>query len=328
MDGSDLQGRLVTLLTESRAAELERFDDEKGSTILHRVVPEFSTLLERGRHLLGKIEEACSSTEAPATSWALPDRVEELENLCFFVDGEWKRALEGLERVTETTSGWSCLVQIECARDRLIRGITAVEREYAAVAGSPSRTDHVDLLRDALAVRRTLTLFRREINGAARTDPRSDDFERRLRLARTALARLTDREEFALLRAADRYLARDLQRRIETWLEDGARGRESGGGEGLWQDVVNFAALLWDVNRRDELVHQDLAVIGEAQEELEPSAPRELLPASAADRLRTLFGRDDELDDLLEAPVEADRVRERLTAVRDSLTRERTPQPV
>jgi len=328
MDASNLQSRLASLLTEARAVELDRFDEEPGSAVLHRVVPEFSKLLALGRNLLGEIEEACSSTGASGTSWALPDRVEELETLCFFVDGEWKRALDGLERLTETTSGWSCLVQVECARDRLIRGIIAVEKEYAAVVGSSSVTGNVDLLGDALAVRRSLTLFRREINSAPRSGPPSDGFDRQLRHADGALARLIDREEFALLRAADRHLARELHRRVERWLRGGSESQELGGGEGLWQDVVNFAELLWDVNRRDELVGEDLAVIEEARSVLEGSASRKLLPPTVADRLRILFGRDDELDDLLEATAESERVLERLQAVRDSLRREDRPQLV
>ncbi len=328
MDGPHLQSRLVTLLAESRALELERFDDETGATILRRVVPEVSKLLERGRQLLGEIEDACSSTEAPAASWALPDRVEELENLCFYVAREWKDALEGLERLSETQAGWSCLVQIERARDRLIRGLLAVERGVAEVAGSDSRTGDVDLLDEAIEVRRTLTQFRREIRGAPRVRPETEDLERQLRHAARALARLLDREELARLRAAERHLARDLHRRVEAWLRDGAEGQESGGAEGLWQDVVNFAALLWNVNHRGELVAGDLALITEVQEELDSAAPRKLLPASAAARLQALFGRDDELDDLLEATAESDRVRERLVEVRESLVRERTPQPL
>lgn len=327
MDGPDLQSRLATLLNEARAVELERFDDEPGATILELVVPGFKELLGRGRLLLGEIEVACSGEQASAI-WAVPDRTEELETLCFFVGGEWRRALEGLELLDESTSSWSCLVQVERARDRVIRGVTAVEREVAAAAGSSSRTDHVDLLVDALAARRSLTLFRREIHHAPRVGSHPEGLERQLRHAHGALERLMGREEFGLLRAADRHLARELHRRVERWLDEGSESEESGGGEGLWQDVVNFAELLWDVNRRDELVEEDLAVIGEAEEELGRAAPRKLLPASVADRLRALFGRDDELDDLLEATAESDQVLERLRAVRESLERERTPQPV
>lgn len=325
MDGSDLQIRLASLLSRSRAAELERLDGETGPTVLHRVVPQFKELLERGRRLLHEIEELCSSEGASGVS-DHPERTEDLETLCFFVEGEWRRALEGLERLTEATSGWSCLVQVECARDRLSRGIIAVEREYAAVVGSVSLTGHVDLLGDALAVRRALTLFRREINGAPRGGSSSDGLDHRLRHAENALARLIGREEFVLLRAADRHLARELRLRVERWLRDRSAAAEPGGGEGLWQDVVNFAELLWDVNRRDELVGEDLAVIEEAQRVLEGSASRTEVPPSVAGRLRVLFGRDDELDDLLEELAEPDRVLDRLQAVRDSLRREDTPQ--
>jgi len=325
MGGSDLQIRLVSLLSGSRAAELERFDGETGPTVLRTVVPQFKELLVRGRRLLQEIEELRPSEGASGVS-NHPGRTEDLETLCFFVEGEWRRALEGLERLTEASSGWSCLVQVECARDRLSRGILAVEREYAAVVGSASLTATVDLLGDALSVRRALTLFRREIKGASRGGSSSGGFDHQLRHAENALARLIGREEFVLLRAADRHLARELRHRVERWLRDRSEAVEPGGGEGLWQDVVNFAELLWDVNRRDELVDEDLAVIEEAQRVLEGSASRAAVPPSVADRLRVLFGRDDELDDLLEEPAAPDRVLERLQAVRDSLTREDTPQ--
>ncbi|MGD2115703.1 MAG: hypothetical protein PVG07_11655, partial [Acidobacteriota bacterium] len=248
MEGSRLQSRLATLLTEARAAELELFDDRDGSTILDRVVPEFSELLHRGRTLLDEIEETCSSTEAGADTWAFPDRTPELEDLCFFVDGEWKRSLDGLERLTASTPGWNCLVQIECARDRLVRGLTAVERELADIAGSESRTGDVNLLREALQVRRILTGFRREIDAVrASSEPETAELDRALRRAGSALSRLIEREEFARLRAADRHLARNLLQRIRDRL-DGSGAREwEGDGTGLWQDVVNFAALLWDV---------------------------------------------------------------------------------
>lgn len=327
MDGSNLQSRLATLLDESRAVELERLDDEAGPAILRGVVPEFKELLERGRRLLGEIEEVCFSDAASIPPVDL-ERGEELGTLCFFVEGEWRRALEGLERLTESASGWSCLVQVECARDRLIRGIVAVEQEYAAAVGSTSLTDHIDLLGDALAVRRILTLFRREINGASSGAPSSDGFDGQLRHAEGALADLIARDEFALLRAADRHLARELHDRVERWLRKGSESQELGGGEGLWQDVVNFAELLWDVNRRDELVGEDLAVIEQAERALEGSGSRELLPPTVAERLQVLFGRDDELDDLLEATAEPDQVLERLQAMRSALRREDMPQLV
>ncbi len=328
MDAPHLQDQLVALLTESRAVALQRFDDETASAILQRVVPEFSRFLERGRRVLGEIEEACTSEEDPAASWAFPERLEELATVCFFVEGEWKRALAGLERLTDATPGWTCLAQIERARDRLVRGILAVERDYAVIAGSAPRTDPADLLHEALEARRVITLFRRDIFGAPRARPQSEDLDRRLRHAKSALERLIEREEFGLLRVADRHLARGLQRRINAWPEGrGSAEGEAGAWEGLWQDVVNFAVLLWDVNRRIEIVEEDLAVIGEAQLALEPSAPRKLLPASVAALLRALFGRDDELDGLLEATAESDRVLERLREVQESLARERAPRP-
>jgi hypothetical protein len=325
MQEAHFHRRLTSLLSESRLDGLERFDDTDSSTILQRVVPDFADLLRRGRDLLSEIEQTCSSTEIPADFWALPDRVEELENLCFFVDGEWKRSIEGLERLTESTPGWNCLVQVECARDRLVRGLTAVEREYAAVAGSESRTGHLDLLRDALQVRRALTEFRWEV---ANLDARqAADLDQRLRGAGSALARLTEREEYTRLRAADRHLARDLLRRIEGWLGGGDPAGESGGAEGLWQDVVNFAALLWDINRRDELVEEDLAVIGDAVGELEAQALRGPLPNGVTDRLRTLFGRDDRLDELVAQQADAQEILDRLLAIKGSLTRDRVPEP-
>lgn len=315
-DAERFQSRLASLLTQSQAVRLERFDDRDGAVIVDHVVPVFADLVRRGRNLLGEIEQACASADA-----GLDEGAEDLENLCFFVQREWKQALERLDGLTPATQGWSCLVQIERARDRLLRGLTAVERNLAELAGTTSRTAHVDLLRDALRVRRVLTELRRRVADASKAY--EGDPEARLRSAGAALARLIEQEEFTHLRAVDRHLARDLHRRIRNALDESGGSPDGDEPEGLWQDVVHFAALLWDVNRRDELVAEDLAAIDEAVGELRDLDAHAAPPRSVRNRLRILFGRNDRLDDLVDAQVDAGRLREHLLVVRDALLQSR-----
>ncbi len=121
-----------------------------------------------------------------------------------------------------------------------------------------------------------------------------------LRNGGAGLARLAGRAARAGLPAVERVRLQDLRERIAAWLhEDSSRDQDTA--VGLWQELCDFAEALAGISQRPEMWTHDLALLNRARQELgRARAGAQTVPPVVRVLLDGLFGRDDELDELLE----------------------------
>ena len=112
-------------------------------------------------------------------------------------------------------------------------------------------------------------------------------------------------EVYQDMRVEDRRQFRTFSAQIEDWL---AGGEPFNVFEGItvFQEVVNFSQLLMQVNNRGDLQEYDSHVLAEIHAELFGKAeiPQKISP-DVLDRLKSLYGRDDELDHLMDYAEES-----------------------
>jgi len=121
------------------------------------------------------------------------------------------------------------------------------------------------------------------------------------------IAILRDRTIYPYLRIGDRRAIRLFQKRIGRWLEsDDGSGAQTQAGERLWQDLVGFAGLLCQVNRRQSLCEHDRELVAHSLRVISTYASyAKAVPTTLLEAMQTLLGRDDEIDDLLLDPSRA-----------------------
>lgn len=279
-----LQDSLARLVTDARSLAIHTFDDHSFEELNETLVPTVVRLLDEATELLTEIHEA-------EEGWG-----PEVDPLCFVVRGECRDCREALRTVSgaQRRDAVRILVQAERSRHTLTRGLCAVERKLAEATSTPAATGRIDFVRESRAVRRITTELRRDL---ARVGDGDRSLVERVREAHRCLETLVDHGDYRELRIYDRNIVRDLRKRLASWLDDPERTPEAG--RSALNEVLNFGELLRAVNDRLELVENDLEVLGEASRELADIPSGEAPPAAVVERLGTLFGRDDVLDELL-----------------------------
>jgi hypothetical protein len=178
---------------------------------------------------------------------------------------------------------------------KLRRAIAAVVDAIAQCEGlEPQLADEEQaLIESAVAVRQMYTKFRRSLVDCDEDDPAG--IRRAIRFAAVSLAVLLGSDAFCDVRLADRRLLRSLQTRIFGWVRH--EGSDADGVR-LHQDIRATADLLRGINLRQELQQHDHELASRALAALteDPGAMREWMG-----RLRALSGRDDAVDQLIEA---------------------------
>jgi hypothetical protein len=156
-------------------------------------------------------------------------------------------------------------------------------------------------LKASLEWRRACARFRRALQApASATVTAMADL---LRNGGASLARLAGRAAQAGLPAVERVRLQDLRERIAAWLHEGSsRGqRAQDTGVELWQELCGLAEALAGISQRPEMRAHDLALLNRARQELgRARAGAQTVPPVVRVLLDGLFGRDDELDELLE----------------------------
>jgi hypothetical protein len=156
-------------------------------------------------------------------------------------------------------------------------------------------------LKTSLEWRRACARFRRAlmapvgVSVAAMTDI--------LRHGGAGLARLAGRAARAGLPAAERVRLQDLRERIAAWLHEASSRdqRDQDTAVELWQELLDLAEALAGISRRPEMQAHDHALLNRARQELDRTrAGAHTVPPVVRVLLDGLFGRDDELDELLE----------------------------
>jgi hypothetical protein len=333
---SELQPVMGELLRRVQVVDMRTFETLAAERVWNELYPAALGLVREARAIVQRVLELCQVEEAsveligevPDAEVAAPilpferaidaaveghlGSVSAVENMAFIVGLELRQREERLGHLTSASGVLALIGECDSALRRIRKGLCAVDVALAEACGVARGLDFASELQESLTVRAAYAKFRGRV--LAGGTPTLAGVHARVRAMGTHIAMLVGWEAYPCLRARDRLQLRDLQQRILTWLLPENRSNALAGLR-LWQDLVGFADLLVQVNRRQELVEHDGRLVRRALFMLRGGEP--LAGAAIADLLRPLEGLDDGLDRLLEAepPASAPEFVERLEAL-------------
>ena len=322
------QERFGDLVSEARAFAVAE-DHDSISTLLSDWLPAIRRILTQALEDLADLDAVAKmglrdlsglreGWERATGTLILPRAFEEVSDLCFIATMECRASLTQLELLAPECEPFTLLVVMERAQAKLSDSLCAVETRLARICGRGSTTGHVDLSRRSLRARRLITRLRFRMASGERGA--EDDHRKKIRSIGNSLTWLLGHDHFSDLLASERMSAKMLHRRILELLRDPDSSDDDA--RCLWQDATAFVELLKQINRRPELAHHDLETVVNLLSALTDADPRAPLPASIADLLGSLLGRDESLDEMLYADADIGRVLERLREIYRALERE------
>lgn len=247
----------------------------------------------------------------------------EIANLAFIARAQLLELAQALGTAVERKELWMIASQADAGLRRAGKSLIAVEAAIREYEGLPVQNRYWSDVRDSLDTRRLYGQFRRAVQGRDRARGERSNLREHMRRVANRIAILRDLAIYPFLRIDDRLQIRSLQKRIQSWLQ-GEEAATEAAGERLWQDIVAFANLLHQINNREELRDHDRRAVSEAYRILfESGEIPERIHAHRLTLLEPLFGRDDELDDILSEPDRhrAEDLREPLERLMRSLDR-------
>jgi hypothetical protein len=161
-----------------------------------------------------------------------------------------------LLRLDPESDSWEIVDRCDRALRAVSKAVVALEQALATACGFEPGIEIVDECTRGLRVRTIYAKFRVAVLQIAERD---GAIAARIRAAATALAILTGRDEYPLIRVSDRRQLRTLQQRVRRWLADGVA--DEGDGAHLWQELLAVSSLLLQINRRAELIAHDERVL-------------------------------------------------------------------
>ncbi len=199
------------------------------------------------------------------------------------------------------------LARLGAARQSALGALLGLDRALVEQGGIEAALYGVALLeqRRALAIRSVFVAFRGEMRAVVEG---GESLREQLARVRTWLERMRDGRGRRRLRIADRIQVESFLARID----GAARGAD---GAGICRDVAAFAEVLLEVNRRAELREHDGRLAARLARELE-ARPLVIETIGFRRQLQLLRGRDDGLDEALEAGADGALILARLQAVR------------
>ena len=303
----EYQRSMVALVERAREIDIGTFETAPTEVLSAELRPRTSDLLEQANALVRCVLEACEISDVvdamsgASFELALDAAVEEttrsaisrVADVAFIAQVELRQRAA---RLATLSLHEATLLVVECdgALRRLTKALSAIDRAIARAAGSAPNLDYVSELELSLRVRRCYARFRRQVLAGGEEPETAEQIEKRLRRAGTEIAVIVGLPIYPALRLGDRAQLRSLQQRIMSWLK--SPRREPASGLQIRSDVCGFAAMLADVNRRQELFEHDARVVLGALESL--SAVTRVSERTFAE-LVTLEGRDDGVDALL-----------------------------
>ncbi len=309
---SRFQAPMQQLVLRGKSIDIRAYEIAGIDQIADELQPATLSLLRDGKALLGSILDDCQQVDpadwipdqAPSPMWSslLPfERAidatmtklgshQVVDEIAFIAQLELRQREERLERLRPGQGTAALLSECDSSLRRIRKAMNAVDAAIAKVAAVPPLLDFTSELQTSLAVRRAYAKFR--VRVMAGGDPTPEVLRARFRGAGTQIAKLVGWDIYPELRVQDRLLLRDLQQRMLDWLR---AGTDTAAGIRLWQDLAACVEMFWLVNRRQELVEHDAAILRAVVDRLD--APS--LSEEAAHALRELEGLDRELDEVL-----------------------------
>ena len=314
---SRFQAPMHHLVVRGRSVDIRAYEIASAEQIAAELQPPTLELLQDTKQLLGSILDDCQRVEpgehgaddassAPWTNSCLPfERAIDatmamlgsrqiVEEIAFMAQLELRQRQERLVRVRASQGGVALLGECDSSLRRIRKALNAVDAAIAKVESVSPLLDFTSELQTSLAVRRAYAKFRARVMAGG--EPTAETLRARFRGAGTQIAKLVGWEIYPEMRVADRLLLRELQQRILDWLRGAADGG-SASGIRLWQDLAGCVEMFSLVNRRQDLVEHDSAIIRRLLDVIEHSA----LPEPTWDEVRALEGLDHELDQVIAA---------------------------
>jgi hypothetical protein len=313
------QDPIQAIVSRGRALDLRGFEIAPVERITGELQPATLDLLGETRKLLGSVLECCEpsvargtadeAAESLRTSFLTFDRaidetvatkqigsLRAVEEIAFMADLELRQRTERLTRVGPVQGAAALLGECDSSLRRIRKALNAVDAAIATAADVPPRLDFASELETSLAVRRAYAKLRARLVGVG--EPTAGTMRARIRAVGTQLASCIGWDVYADMRVGDRLVLRDIQRRVLEWLR-GENDATPAAGMRLWQDLAGCLEMLVLVNRRQDLVAHDAAVVRDALARLAPQCD---VDSATWHRLRELDGLDPELDELLLLP--------------------------
>ena len=305
----DCLDRVRGLARVARRVDLFPYESHRSEEARRLVRPMIERLLLVALDDVLQLEEAIARRARPATDdWLLDTgateaiaedpRQRELIDLCGMIRLDLSQRLELLRR-DDGSELWEFLTACNHARGALIKAAVSLEAAVCASERVPTQLDALHEVSSALRVRAGYRRLQQALTAGG--EPERERIGERLAEAAGALESLVASALFIELRVADRCQLRRVVERLDHWLREGARA-DLDDGIRLWQDLCGLAAVMQQVNNRQELVAHDRALLLEALGQLYGDAPLDPgREAQLRERLAAALGRDAELDALLEA---------------------------
>lgn len=321
---ASFQQLLLTVTKSCAAIDIRSFELASVPRLLAELRPATLKLLGEARSLLGSLLEACEVLQRPyAGVRSIPpwmqggseDRrferavdaavasnrvgLDAVEEMTFMAQLELGQRVERLERMTLTSEAAALLGECDSSLRRLRKSLNAVGLTIARVLGVPPLAEYRSELDSSLAIRRALKGFRVRVNKGG--EPAPEQLRERFRYIANQIEILVSWDIYSGMRTRDRLLLRGLQQRLLAWLN--TMNAPADAGMRLWQDIAACVEMFAAVNRRQELVEHDAALLTQCASTLKARAPDDKLDAAFVKQLRACEGLDLELDALLDQPA-------------------------
>ena len=290
---AELRPATLTLLAEARSLISSLLDTceimQKPSTVVRSIPPDGLGELS-DRRFERAVDAAVASKRASLAT---------IDEVAFMAQFELRQRAERLERLTLDCEAASMLDECDSSLRRIRKSLNAVGLSIARVLGVAPLAEYTSELESSLALRRGLASFRRRITKGG--EPAANKLRERFSQISNQIEILVSWDMYSGMRVRDRLLLRGLQERLLAWLNGTNATPEAG--LRLWQDIIGCLEMFALVNRRQELVEHDAALLQRAVTALREHAPQALVEATLWQELKAMDGRDDELDLLLKRPA-------------------------
>jgi hypothetical protein len=239
------------IVQEARRVDIRRAEDDASGQARMELVVALRASLDQAANLLGDVERAYSNGAPNEGEATTPEQ--QLADLAAMAATSIESKRRLLRPIEPGTEHWDAIDRCDRALRAIERSLTAVEQALAEYAGIPPRIVVEDELQKGILLRRLYAKFHDAIHESVTATDKV--LAQRIRSAGTALAMLTGRAEYPLMRVSDRILVRKLQRRVIEWSSAG--GADAGAGAHLLSELLSVSELLMEINRRAELVEYD-----------------------------------------------------------------------
>lgn len=223
----------------------------------------------------------------------------DLTDLLFIARIELMQQGERLGSLQEDSDPWEGISICAATRRRILKLSTVIGKDICDLEGVKTKdSPYPSELERSLLVRRVYGRFRKAIMKGPTPDKES--IKSRMQMAEREIDVIVKGDVYQDLRVEDRRQFRTFCVQMEGWLACGDPLDEFEGIT-IFQEIVNFSQLLVQVNNRADLQEHDRRLLAEIHGDLfEKGKSAKKIKVSVLKKLKRLYGRDDELDHLMD----------------------------